>query len=68
MNILNNFLNYLKHYQRQNNLTTQKVANNSFEEEVELTEDQMSIKERLFDYDMSGYSKEGYIICFWKIY
>ena len=34
MNILNNFLHYLKHYQRQNNLTTQKVANNSFEEEV----------------------------------
>ncbi len=64
MNILNNLKNYLKHYQRQNNLTTQKVANNSFEEEVELTEDQMSIKERLFDYDMSGYSKEDILFAF----
>ena len=66
MCILNNFLNYLKHYQRQNNLTTQKVANNSFEEEVELTEDQMSIKERLFDYDMSGYSKEDILFMDFK--
>lgn len=61
MNILNNLQNYLKHYQRQNNLTTQKVANNCFEEEKELTDTQNIILENLFICDREAYEQSDFL-------
>ena len=61
MNILNNLQNYLKHYQRQNYLTTQKVANNCFEEEKELTDTQNIILENLFICDREAYEQSDFL-------
>ena len=61
MNILNNLQNYLKHYQRQNYLTTQTVANNCFEEEKELTDTQNIILENLFICDREAYEQSDFL-------